>query len=287
MAEFMRGLTRLLLTLLARITVTGLENVPPKGPLLILANHVSTIDGPLLIAFLPIENSRFVGPGDFKLLFPANLFVKWFGVISIKRSNQLERASLKEMTEVLKSGGVLSLFPEGGTWEKPITEAKQGAAYLSMTTNTPVLPVALGGTYRVWYKIARLQRPKITINIGKVIPPIQTPADKSKREEVLTNSTKEVMTQIYNMLPAADRAWYDDLGRRRYDVTVQLWRNRAPETVNIPGQAVLGEIMVKPNLMSPLVHNAGLPLDPFQFHRTKFPTEAVHLAAKSLLEAME
>jgi 1-acyl-sn-glycerol-3-phosphate acyltransferase len=285
MRSIMRGISRLTLALLTRTTVSGLENIPPSGPLLILANHTSTIDPMLLLAHLPSE-TEFVGPGDFKLLFPGNLLIKWYGLVQVKRSTQLERANLKLMTDILKSGKMLGLFPDGGTWEKPITDAKQGAAYLSMTTGAPILPVAIGGAYRTWDKVVRLQRPRLTVTIGEVMPPVQSGPDRSKRGEQLEAATQAIMQRIYELLPPADRARYDDLARRRYDVTIEVWRGDMCETPDVQGRAVLGEIMVKPNLMSPLVHNAHLPLDPLRRHGVRFSAQVVRLAATSLQEAL-
>src|SRR5258708_23067551 len=101
---------------------------------------------PALLVIIPPPAREFVAPGDFKLLFPADLIIKWYGLIPVKRSLQLERSSLKLMTDILKSGKMLGLFPQGGTWEKAITDAKSGAAYLSMTTRAPILPIGIGGS---------------------------------------------------------------------------------------------------------------------------------------------
>jgi 1-acyl-sn-glycerol-3-phosphate acyltransferase len=285
MRRVMRGLSWLMLAVLTRTTITGAENVPASGPLLILGNHTSTIDPLLLLAFLP-ETTEFVGPGDFRLLFPGEIVVRWYGLVRVKRSTQLDRASLKRMTDILKSGKMLGLFPDGGTWEKPITDAKQGAAYLSMTTGTPILPVGIGGAYRAWDKVVQFKRPRLAVNIGQVMPPVQPPAEKSKRGEVLEAATQAIMQHIYELLPAEDRARYDDLARRRYNVAVDVWRGNVAEMVLLPGSAVLGELMLKPNLMSPLVHNAGLLLDPLRHHGVRFPVASVHLATTTLQRAL-
>ncbi|MCC7446802.1 MAG: 1-acyl-sn-glycerol-3-phosphate acyltransferase [Anaerolineae bacterium] len=289
MRPLMRGFARLMLSLLTRTTITGRENIPASGPLLILGNHRSTIDPMLLLAFLP-ASTEFVGPGDFKLLFPGDLIIRWYGLVQVKRSTQLERSSLKLMTDILNSGKMLGLFPDGGTWEKPITEAKPGAAYLSMLTGAPILPVGIGGAYRAWDKVARLQRPRLTVNIGKVMPPVQTPAERSKRSAVLEVATQTITQRIYDLLPTEDQAWYDDMARRRYDLKVEVWRSgwgsAALETIHLPGAAVLGEIMVKPNLISPLVNNAGLPLDPLRYAGMRFAPASVRLAAVSLNSAL-
>jgi 1-acyl-sn-glycerol-3-phosphate acyltransferase len=281
----MRTSSRIFLRLLTRTTVTGYENVPEHGPLLILANHVSTIDPMLLLTQLP-ATTEFVGPGDFKLLFPASLIIRMYGLIPVKRSLQLEMKSLKAMQDILKSGNMLGLFPQGGTWEKPITDAKPGAAYLSMATGAPILPVGIGGAYRVWDKVARLQRPKITLNIGKIMPPVQPPADKSKRGEVLETATQEIMQRIYDLLPAADQQWHDELARTTYSLDTEVWRNNKKESVDLPHTAVLGEILSKPNLMSPLLHNAKLPIKPLLRTGVKFPPDLIGLAATSIKNAL-
>jgi 1-acyl-sn-glycerol-3-phosphate acyltransferase len=285
MRSVMHRLSRLALLALTRTTVTGLENIPANGPLLILANHNSTIDPMLLLAFLP-STTEFVGPGDFKLLFPANVIIEWYGLVPVKRSVQLERSSLKLMTDILKSGRMLGLFPQGGTWEKPITDAKAGAAYLSASTGSPILPVGLGGTYQVWNKIARLQRPHMTVNIGKVMLPVQLSGNKPKRSEELETATQEIMRRIYDLCPPEDRQWYDDLARCRYDLIVEVWKKPRPERVSLPGSTVLGELVVKPNLMSPLINNAKLALDPLQKSGVRFPVSAVREAASALQTAL-
>jgi 1-acyl-sn-glycerol-3-phosphate acyltransferase len=292
----MRGFTRWFLKTMTRSTVAGLEHVPEHGPLLILANHRSTIDSSLILALLP-RDTQFVGPGDFKLMFPGDLIIKWYGLIPVKRSLQLERSSLKAMTDILKSGQMLGLFPEGGTWEKPLTDAKTGAAYLSMTTGAPILPIGLGGTYQSWYQVARFQRPKLTMNIGEVIPAIESPADKSKRGEVLEAATREIMQRIYDLLPPADQAWYDDQARRQFELSVEVQRMSATEIVVVDGGEVLAELLLKPNLLSPLLNNARLngaklPLGPLvhQTHDgkrgTPFPPDLFEKAFSALQEVL-
>jgi 1-acyl-sn-glycerol-3-phosphate acyltransferase len=284
MQSFLRLYSQLTLALLTRTSVTGREHIPPKGPLLIVANHLSTLDPPLLMAALP-RGTRFVGPGDFKLLFPANLFVRWNRVITVRRSTQMELGALKQMTDVLNSGGMLAIFPEGGTWEKSLYEAKPGAAYLSLVTGAPILPIGLGGTYRAWYKVARLQFPAVSVNIGEVMPPVTAP-DRAKRAEALEIATREMMTRINDLLPPADRAWYAEQARRRYDLAVEVWRGNNREMVEIPGRAALGEVLVKPNLISPLIRNARLPLDPLLHPGVRLPPASVRLAAEKMHAAL-
>jgi 1-acyl-sn-glycerol-3-phosphate acyltransferase len=272
-----RRINQLLLLLFTHMTVTGQENIPQAGPLIIVANHRSTIDPSVLSATMP-PGTRFVGPGDFKLLFPANLFIRWNKTITVRRSTQMERSALKQMTEVLNDKQMLALFPEGGTWEKPIDEAKPGAAYLSLVTGAPILPIGLGNTYQIWPKVMRLARPALQVRIGHVLPPV-TASNRSQRTEALQAATHLMMQRIYDLLPMADRQWYDDQARRRFDLLIEVWRGEKRTAVTLTGQAILAEIMLKPNLISPLAKNARLMIDPLLYPGQKF---AVAVLQKSI-----
>lgn len=287
--NFLRTVTRLFLSVFTRTTVEGAENVPAHGPLLILANHASTIDAMLLLAYLPIPHISFVGPGDFKLLFPANLILKWYGMIPVKRATTMERSALRAMTDVLKNGGILALFPEGGTWEKPLAEAKSGASYISQATQAPILPVALGGTYRVWYDVVRLKRPHLKVSVGQVLPPIPASVGKLQREKVLVEGTARVMDAIYQRLPAVDQQRYDDRIGLTYSLIItRRDQSGGRDSLTIPGSDVLGEVILKPNLISPLVNNAGLPLDPLlKRHGGEVPAQSVRLACDLFAKAIQ
>lgn len=265
---------------LLRLNTAGEKNIPDKGPLLIAANHASSLDAPVLSYFLP-PTMWYVGPGDFKLIFPSNLIVKWSRTIRVKRANSLELEGLRRMIDVLKKGGRLLIFPEGGTWEKPLHQAKEGVAYLSMITQTPILPVGIGGAYGTWSEVFRLKRPMISVKFGELIPPVPQAAH-AHRDAVLENATRDLMDRIYRLLPGPDQKRYDELARRKYDLYTEIWRGDVPQMVDLPGRAALGELIQKPNLLNPFVRNAGLPIDPLRFHGRRFPVSALQLAVKSL-----
>lgn len=164
--RLLRALALLIEALFTRTRITGLENIPhdSETPLIFAANHASTYDVVLLMLHIPVPIHP-VGPADFKLLFPANLLVKWAGVILIHRG-LADKDSIKRMSEVLKAGGHLALFPEGGTWEKRLDDVKPGVAYLSQSTGARIVPVAIGGSYGVWARLLRLARPEVTLHFA-------------------------------------------------------------------------------------------------------------------------
>ncbi|MCC7207035.1 MAG: 1-acyl-sn-glycerol-3-phosphate acyltransferase [Anaerolineae bacterium] len=282
--SFAQRFTRWLLSVFFRLRITGEARVPAHGPLIGVANHLSTADAMLVSLVLP-PDTWYVGPADFKLLFPANLFLRMGRKILVKRSTRMELSSLKRMTDVVNHGAVLFLFPEGGTWEKGIYNAKGGAAYLSLQTGAPILTIGLGGTYQVWNKALRLRRPVVTVNVGPILPPVIAP-ERSKRGEALDHATRRIQRVLYSLIPPEDRALYDDWATRQYDLWVEVWRGDAPTMIDLPGRAALGEIVQKPNLFSPFWRNFKLPVDPFRLPGVRFTAEAVGIAARALLDAL-
>lgn len=277
---FFRPLALWIEKYLTQTTITGLDNIPTQRPVIFAPNHASTYDAMLLIAHLP-EETELVGPGDFKLLFPANLLIALGGIVRIKRS-ALDRDSLKTMSSALERGLNLALFPEGGTWEKGISDVKPGVAYLSAQHNVPIVPISFGGTYQVWAKIARLQRPKITIHYGEAMPPVVI-ADRKQRSETLRLASMALMTRIYENLPYTDQARYDIAPWQVFHGRVYA-TNSAQESESMDF-AVLAELVSKPNLVSPLYRNAKLPLRPLLEHERDHPAADFVIAAERLQHA--
>lgn len=276
-----KGLGRLLEKLLTRTTVIGVENVPLDGstPLIFAGNHASTYDSFLLMLHVPLP-VRAAGPGDFKLLFPANLLVERAGVIRIQRG-AADKESLKKMTEVLKNGENLILFPDGGTWEKRLDDVKPGVVYLSHTTGARIVPVAIDGTYQVWEKIFRLKRPPIRIQFLPPLPPVQI-TDRKRRQEELQQASLALMQLIYTHLSPQEQARYNLHARQKFSGKLEF----APNVLESQPQSefgVLAELISKPNLFSPLYRNLKLPLKPFVHHSRFYPAELFKSAATALL----
>ncbi len=267
-----------------RTRVTGLENVPHEGgPFIFAPNHASTYDVVVLMRHMPLP-VRPVGPGDFPLLFPANLLVEKMGIIRIMRGSA-DRESLKKMSAVLKNGENLSLFPEGGTWEKRLDDVKPGVAYLSYTTGAQIIPVSIGGTYDVWRHILRLERPQIILHFAPPMPPVEVP-DRKRRAEDLRAASLSLMQTIYDHLPPDEQSRYDLHARQRFSATLEsvpvgVWH--APTDTDF---GVLAELVSKPNLVGPLADNLRLPLQPLLDADNFYPAAAVLNAVAALQVAL-
>ncbi len=269
------------LRLLTRTSITGRETLATPGPVLFVGNHTSTFDALLLITILP-SDTLFVGPGDFELLWPANWVVHHAGLILTKRGS-VDRDGLKRMVDHLKGGGRLALFPDGGTWEKPIDDVKSGAAYLSYSTGARLVPMGFGGMYQVWSKIAWLRLPRMSVTVGDPLPPISVSSDRKRRQDDLQAASVDLMYKIYNLLPPGTQAHYDRQARLHFAGSLVM----CPETIVLPDVPLdaLAELVAKPNLFSPLHRNAHLPVRPFVHAGRCVPARQMARAANALLGA--
>ena len=128
------------------LEISGRENVPKTGPVVMAANHLSLIDPPF-VGLTIKRNVRYLALEE---LFGQSRFFDrltlYFGAIPISRVRPTHGA-LRTALEELARGGVVGVFPEGGrvaAWGE--VEPKKGAAWLSMQSGAPLVPVALNGT---------------------------------------------------------------------------------------------------------------------------------------------
>jgi 1-acyl-sn-glycerol-3-phosphate acyltransferase len=271
----------LLLRLLTRARIEGRQYIDTPGPVIYAGNHMSTFDALLILVLLPTD-TVFVGPGDFKLLWPGEWVVRHAGIIRMKRG-AVDRDGLKRLMEALKAGGRLAMFPDGGTWEKPIDDVKSGVSYLSHATGARIVPMAFGGTYQVWKRMFRLRFPRVTVRFGPPQPPVSVSADRKRRQDELQAAAVALMRELYAMLPPDTQARYDLLARQQYRGRLAF----RPDSIPPPDVSLdaLAEMVVKPNLFSPLYWNARLPVRPFARYGRYVPARRMKIAADALQRA--
>lgn len=159
--------------LLFRPRVTGREHVPSSGPVILASNHLSFIDSiaiptvaPRRVTYLAkAEYFTRSGVGGWlsKALFTA------LGALPVERGTQrAAQAALDPALGVLTDGGAFGIYPEGTrSKDGKLARGKTGVAWLALTADCPVVPVAVAGTDRVQPVGARWPRPRrISITFG-------------------------------------------------------------------------------------------------------------------------
>lgn len=168
-----RAWARLLLAIAgARVKVVGLENVDPKASYVVCPAHVSYMDTPVLLTHIP-ANFRFLAKKElFSIPFLGG-HLRRAGNISVPLDDA--RASLKVLSEsgkAMKERGLsMLIFPEGGRSEDgELQPFKDGAAYLAIKGQVPIIPVSINGIGDILPIHSHHIRPgPVTLRIGRAI----------------------------------------------------------------------------------------------------------------------
>jgi 1-acyl-sn-glycerol-3-phosphate acyltransferase len=167
-----------------RLRVEGREHLP-QGPFILAPVHRSNIDTPLAGA-ITTRRMCFLGKDSmWKYRASAWLFDN-LGGVPVRRGTS-DREALRKCMEVLERGEPLVVFPEGGRRSGPIVQPLQeGAAYLALRAEVPIVPVGIGGSERAMPKGARLMRPtRVHIVVGEpIVPPAPVDGSRAPRRAV-------------------------------------------------------------------------------------------------------
>lgn len=189
--------------------VTGQENLPPGGPLIVVANHFSFVDpvAVVRIAPWPIE---FLGGFTLPNAPPSVTWLpKAWGYYPVLRGTG-SRYALKAAESILKQNGVLSIFPEAGSWATVLRPARPGTAFIAARTGAPLLPIGLEGMPRIVPSLRRGKRTVVTVRIGKPFGPFEAPGKGRERRERLDEVGHEIMRRIAELIPPEKRGYYSD-----------------------------------------------------------------------------
>jgi 1-acyl-sn-glycerol-3-phosphate acyltransferase len=200
MYYFLIGLARLLIFLLTRYTLLGKENIPPVGPFILVSNHLSVAD-PVVIGASTRRKVIFVAKEEvFRNRFAAYILRQW-GSFPIYRG-QTDMVALRNTGQVLKSGRILGIFPEGTRSKngrlQPASDA--GTALITHLYKAPVLPVGISGTEKIRGFGWIWRRPRIILKIGQPITFADVQRSQLNRED-LARDTAVIMQHIADLLP--------------------------------------------------------------------------------------
>lgn len=177
-----------------RLKVTSQENIPQNGPFIIVANHSSLLD--------PIILGISIKP---KIIFVAAAYlfeIGWLGYllrkansIPVQRENDIK--AIKQSLKILRQGGVLGIFPEGGIdRQKNNLPVRAGAAYLATKVGIPIVPIRIKGADKALPRGAKFIRSlsKIEVEIKK---PIYCSRQTHKDKEIIKRVVESYIKEIY------------------------------------------------------------------------------------------
>lgn len=276
--SMLRMLGRAVGALAMRTQVIGRENLPPKGPLILVGNHIAVVEVGLMATYTdyPLE---IMAAGDIPLDPRYRWMADLWGIIPIKRGS-MDRDGMNKALDVLNQGGVVGLFPEGGIWETTLRQARQGVAWLSNKAQAPVVPIGFGGIEGALAQIGRLRRPRLTMNIGKMIPPVQVDVPGKSRKELLQEGADYIMDRITELIPEDERRirslpYIGETFDFKWELStlggVQI---AIPGDIDIMDKHGLSKLFHRPVMMDVFNRNLKLPVKPLvRLRRAHSPME--------------
>ena len=210
MRNLIRWLLRLVIDVIAKVEVRGLENIPPTGAFVIATNHLGMLDAPML--FHELDRWDLFIPTAEK--WEENWFLRWLGkylnFIFIDRFNP-DLKAMRKIIKLMEEGNILVIAPEGTRSRVgSLQEAKPGVSYLAAKLNRPIIPAALVGTEdkQIIDNLEHLRRSHIFGNVGE--PFSLPPLPLKGRDAALKADTDEIMCRIAVLLPPEYRGVYAD-----------------------------------------------------------------------------
>lgn len=189
----------MILALLTRCQVTGKENIPRQGQLLVVSNHLSLIDPPLVASVVNRKMAFMAKKELFRYFILFSWLIRRFGAIPVHRG-QINREALRQAEKALADGLPLIVFPEGMRSRSfKLRQAYPGVALIACRSGAPILPIGISGTEKISGVTWLLRRPKITVNIGQPFYVPQVKGGLNKNE--LTRLTSNIMEHIAELLP--------------------------------------------------------------------------------------
>lgn len=198
---FLRGVA----PTVAHMKVRGLHHVPRTGAFLLVCNHVSLADPPVIIGYVP-RHLHFITKAEAFEQWPLNVILPPGEPVKIHRG-RADRQALREAEEYLRKGEAVAIFAEGTRAKAgEAQEARAGVVFLAQRTGVPIVPVAISGTEKLfrkrfpWYQRAKVQmtfgEPFTLAEIGEVT--------RHNRDQI----AQAVMRRVADLLPPVYRGVY-------------------------------------------------------------------------------
>ncbi len=149
------------------LRLLGADNLPPRGPAIVLVNHASLLDVPALMVLDPYDNTILIAKASlFKVPGVAWLLREW-GAIAVERQGR-DSTGVRAVFKALQEGHVVAVAAEGRrTRSGRLEPINSVLAKISVSADVPLVPVGIGGSYWALPPGAWFPRPrKIVVRVG-------------------------------------------------------------------------------------------------------------------------
>jgi len=286
----LRYIVRGLFPLLTQTYITDLKKFPQKGPLIVAGNHTGAMEVVLMGTYSP-NPIEFMGAVEMPWSGWMGKIIDAYGLIPVYRGTT-GNTTMKMGVDVLRQGGVLGVFPEGGFWEPGKQKAQSGIAWLSYVTQAPMLPIGFGDTRGKLADVFRFKRPSFEMNVGDVLPPVQLDKSMNKKDS-LQQAADRIMDAVWELVPEEERKRKEI--RPENDVftfDVRIFDSQG-QSVVIPPELIISDgswisrFAHRPNLIDSIRDYIFLPVQVLKELDRNPSAEEIYMAAHSMLEYVE
>lgn len=199
--NFARKICVIFLRMWFKLHIKGIKNIPPCGEgIILISNHQSNLDPVLLGLYVKNRKLFFMAKQELFKVPILSSIIKKLGAFPVKRGKK-DLEAIKKAEEIVNSGKILAMFPEGGRSKTgKLLRPKVGATKIAISTGKKILPCA------ICYSGKRF-RSNIYIEYGKPISVLEIMSSLNiKRDELNSQNLKmiaekswEKVSEIYNL----------------------------------------------------------------------------------------
>jgi len=196
---FMDTVIRLGTDVICRIEKQDFHKVPMRGPLILVTNHIGSLEVPLM--FVHLQPRKMIGLAKIETWdkkFMGWLFDLW-EAIPVRRG-EADLDAIRACLDVLKAGNILAIAPEGTrSYHGRLLRGQPGTAMIALRSGAPILPIAHWGAEDFGANIKKLKRTPFHVRVGRPFA-VETHGEKvtgEMRQEIVD----EIMCQIAALLP--------------------------------------------------------------------------------------
>lgn len=268
--RFLRGslqlLGRTVMRILTRPRIEGYQNYPKSGGLIIVANHSGLLETVMMTCFAP-RQVEYMGSVDIpheKLLYA---FMNAYRFIPVFRGN-VSVSAMKDGVSVLKQGGVIGIFPEGGIWEPAIRKAQSGVAFMSYHGQAPILPIGFKPTAGALGQALSFKRPPVEMRIGELIPPVSLQKERPKKDQ-FQEAAQMIMDTVWELVPQDEGETHLTLEYEHFSFRANAFsadgsQIKIPRQLALVNGASLSKILYRTTLINNFRDNLKIDITPIK-----------------------
>ncbi len=177
--------------------IHGANKVPQSQPIIVVSNHASYFDPPI-ISYALGRPVAYMAKEELFSVPILKQFIVTYGAYPVNRDSN-DIGAIRQAMGRLKEGWATGIFLEGTrTSDGRIHNPKLGAVSIAAKMNIPLLPVCLWGTEKVFSKDSSIPKPvPITVRIGDLISP---PTSRNKEDlEMVTSKCADIINSLHDL----------------------------------------------------------------------------------------